>query len=102
MLLLLLIFTFVGDSSSDPDVEATLDKMFDELAFKQNDSKTWRPLKVRPLTRDSILWPPHHHAILFILFLLYRKVLNVTKFKFLTGLTQYEADSQQVPVLQHM
>ena len=26
-------------SSSEPDVEATLDKMFDELAFKQNDSK---------------------------------------------------------------
>lgn len=26
-------------SSTEPDVEATLDKMFDELAFKQNDSK---------------------------------------------------------------
>lgn len=26
-------------SSSEPNVEVTLDKMFDELAFKQNDSK---------------------------------------------------------------
>lgn len=30
---------FMTCSSSEPDVEATLDKMFDELAFKQNDSK---------------------------------------------------------------
>lgn len=28
-------------SSNEPDVEATLDKMFDKLAFNQNDSK-WR------------------------------------------------------------
>lgn len=26
-------------SSSEPDVDATLDKLFDEMAFKQNDSK---------------------------------------------------------------
>lgn len=30
---------YIYCSSSEPDVEATLDKMFDELAFKQNDSK---------------------------------------------------------------
>lgn len=30
------IFEF---SSSEPDVDATLDKLFDEMAFKQNDSK---------------------------------------------------------------
>lgn len=30
---------YVNSSSSEPDVEATLDKMFDEMAFKQNDSK---------------------------------------------------------------
>lgn len=33
---LLNIFQF---SSSEPDVDATLDKLFDEMAFKQNDSK---------------------------------------------------------------
>ena len=29
----------VNCSSSEPDAEVKLDKMFDELAFKQNDSR---------------------------------------------------------------
>lgn len=32
-------------STSEPDAEATLDKMFDDLAFKQNDSKSWQTLQ---------------------------------------------------------
>lgn len=31
---------YICCSSSEPDAETTLDKMFDELAFKQNDSKS--------------------------------------------------------------
>lgn len=30
---------FVLFSSSEPEVDATLNKLFDEMAFKQNDSK---------------------------------------------------------------
>ncbi len=33
------IIKFFEFSSSEPDVDATLDKLFDEMAFKQNDSK---------------------------------------------------------------
>ncbi|XP_067099251.1 AFG1 like ATPase a isoform X1 [Osmerus mordax] len=38
--------------SSEPDVEATLDKMFDELAFKQNDITRPRRLKIQGRNLD--------------------------------------------------
>lgn len=31
-------FAVLTCSTSEPDAEATLDQMFDEMAFKQNDS----------------------------------------------------------------
>lgn len=32
------VSSFITNSTSEPDAEATLDQMFDEMAFKQNDS----------------------------------------------------------------
>lgn len=39
VLCFLILLCYIYLSSSEPDVETTLDKMFDELAFKQNDSE---------------------------------------------------------------
>lgn len=36
--LLFACFAVLTCSTSEPDAEATLDQMFDEMAFKQNDS----------------------------------------------------------------